>query len=238
MTPQATSEKDANKKKALAEKTKPTRKKRPLAQTAAIDVEVDENAEYVRRARLFKLIQIEALAIAVLSGILVLGTPFFRPIYQYYALDTQQNQKKLVALTMPNMTNRAVLSWATIGITEIMTMGFGDYLPHLNGQRYRFTPSGWESFSKAFDKQKIGQAFKKSQLVLTTVPSDTAVITKQGENERHVYEWHVQMPVIMTYATNNNVTRRESSFIELTIIRVSPAQNPGGIAIESWSIVH
>ncbi|MDE2029422.1 MAG: DotI/IcmL/TraM family protein, partial [Alphaproteobacteria bacterium] len=85
-------------------------------------------------------------------------------------------------------------------------------------------------------RDKIGEAFKERQLVLTTVPSDTPVIVAQGVNADNVYQWNVQMPVIMTYATNNNVTSQQRAIVFLSIVRVPAEQSPSGIAIRNWSI--
>ncbi len=71
---------------------------------------------------------------------------------------------RLIALTMPNMTNQAILSWATNSITEIMTFGFGDYNSHLSDQQVRFTPEGWTSFVNAFNKMEIGKFSKNGNL--------------------------------------------------------------------------
>jgi len=189
-----------------------------------------------QHTKLIRRIRIQSYVIGALCLLFVIGLPFFQPIYMYYALTPEKQGMMMVALTMPNMTNRAVLSWATNSITEIMTIGFGDFEQRLMAQRPRFTPEGWESFTNAFVRQKIGQSFRQNQLVLTTVPSDTPVIVAEGENPKHIYEWHVQMPVIMTYATNNNVTRREKAIIELTVTRVSPQDNPAGIGIAAWQL--
>ena len=117
-----------------------------------------------------------------------------------------------------------------------MTFGFGDIVDQLGKQKSRFTSKGWDSFVTAYRKQRIKETFKENQLVLTTVPSDTAIIVAQGVNEWGVYQWMVQVPVIMTYATNNNVTQAHRGVISITITRVSPQQNPAGIAIRKWSM--
>lgn len=205
-----------------------------LRDPVSIDLIRDEDKEIRRYKKLAKWINLQTFIIAALSGALLLGTPFFLPIYQYYARNTKDEVLKLVPLTAPNMTNGAILSWATTSITEIMTLGFGDYKVKLPQQRFRFTPEGWDAFAKTFDKLKIGEKFQENQLVLTTVPSNTPVVVQQGPNEQHVYQWRVQMPVIMTYATNNNLTSRERAIVDLTIIRVNPQQNPAGIGIDSW----
>ena len=120
--------------------------------------------------RLLRLITIEAVVIAALSGLLIVALPFTQPIFQYYALNPKQEVMRLVPLTMPNMTNQAVLSWATTSVTEIMTIGFGDFEQRLTAQKPRFTPEGWDAFVDAFVRQKIGESFKKNQLVLDHGP--------------------------------------------------------------------
>lgn len=220
---------------------KAAQQKTPAAATPSVEPEIevfDEKSEEAHRGRMLRLITTQAIASLVLAGGLILTVPFVQPTYRYYAMTPQHKIQPLVSLAMPNMTNRAILSWATTAITEIMTFGFADYSPHLLKQKWRFTPEGWNSFALAFIELKIGETFVQNQLVLTTVPSDTAVITRQGETTDRVYEWDVQMPVILTYATNNNVTRRERSVIQLTITRVSPLKNPTGVAIKTWSVAH
>lgn len=197
---------------------------------------VDEDVEKAKLKKILRLVQMQALVIVGMGAFFVMGSPFFETVFQYYALDSSQHIMRLVALNKPNMTNQAILSWATNSITEIMTFGFGDYIPHLRSQQKRFTPDGWKGFVTAFDKVQLGQTFKERQLVLTTVPSDTAVILSQGPTPDHVYEWKVQMPVVMTYATNDNVTHRDHAIIELTISRVDPNDNPSGIAIKNWTV--
>lgn len=235
-SPPAQSATKDKKKPQAAAKTKKKMMRFFTLDPVMVDVVPDEQAAGAKYAKLLRIVTLESIILAVLGLVLVMGTPFFRPVYRYYALNPRHQVLELVPLIMPNMTDRAILSWATTSITEIMTMGFGDFETKLLTQQPRFTPEGWKSFKKAFVEQKIGESFRESQLVLTTVPSDTPVIVSQGVNEQHVYQWRVQMPVIMTYATNNNVTRRERAIIDLTIIRVEPEQNPVGIGIATWSL--
>lgn len=215
-----------------ARKAAPASAKKP-APSAALLPQVT-NVE--THGKLVRFVLLEAVIIAILAGILVFVLPLWQPINLYYARNPQQQRMPLVGLTMPNMTNRAVLSWATTSVTEIMTLGFGDYEQKLKAQRPRFTQNGWDAFIGAFIRQKIGEKFKQNQLVVTTVPSDTPVIVAQGVNPKNVYQWRVQMPVIMTYATNDNKNQPEKAVINLDIIRVSQEQNPASIGIDGWSI--
>jgi len=199
-----------------------------------LDTVADESGEYRRHKRLAAQITRQSFIILALTIVVIVFVPLTKPVYRYYAMTPQHTTSPLVPLSLPNLTNKAILSWAATSVTEIMTYGFGDLDAKLLAQKSRFTHNGWEAFVKAFTNMKIDEQIRKQQQVLTTVPSDTPVMVSQGENLQHVYEWHVQMPVVMTYATNNNVTRPERGVIELTISRVPYEQNASGIAIDSW----
>jgi hypothetical protein len=196
------------------------------------DIVADEEIEYSHHTKLIALVFSQSIALAILAILLIVLIPFMEPIYHYYARDPAGEEVTMNALIVPNMTNRAVISWAVTSVTEIMTIGFGDLFPQLQAQNNRFTGEGWKSFVEAFRKQQIRELFKGHQIVLTTAPSDTAVILAQGPNKQGVYQWKVQVPVIMTYATNNNVSQGHHAIVTLIIVRAPPDQNPSGVAIK------
>ena len=204
------------------------------------DTVANEEKEKNSILRLHKFIMMEAFIVTGLSFCFVLGQPFFQPNYEYFAITGEQTDvttrqnSPLIPLTMPNMTNPALLGWAASSITEIMTIGFGDFETKMLGQKWRFTQDGWNAFVGAFLGVKADEKFRLNQLVLTTVPSDTPVILSQGQNDDKIYQWVVQMPIIMSYATNNNVTKKEKAVVTLTIMR--SAVSPSGIAIDSWNL--
>ncbi len=187
-------------------------------------------------AFLKKCVHYQTWAILGLTLVFICLLPFSNGFVRYYAVNPEGKVRALGALTMPNMTDRAILSWATTSITEIMTMGFGDINTRLPRQRTKFTPKGWEAYMKSFEAMKIAEAFQNSQLVLTTVPSNTPVIVVQGVNPENVYQWDVQMPIIMNYATNNNVMKKQNGTVTLSIVRVPVEDNAFGIAIQKWRI--
>lgn len=204
-----------------------------------LDSVSDEGKEEARIRQVYTLVWAEALVIVGLSLFLVFLLPFGAPMYRYYARMENQpladaRRNILTPLNMPNLTNRAVLSWAATSIAEIMTFGFGDYETKLKQQKTRFTDPGWSGFVKAFIEKEIGEQFQQRQLVVTTAPADTPVIVSQGENKEHLYEWRVQAPVIVTFATNNNVTSSSRAIVDLTIVRVPHKHNASGIAINIW----
>ena len=199
-------------------------------------VALDEVAETARFDRLKKRIKIQAWMIGLLSFVLVVVLPFAQPVYIYYAKKPDDRMMQMIGLDMPNMTNRAILSWTTTAIIEVMTMGFGDIDVKMPLQKRYFTKAGWRVYTESFTKMEIGKTIKQSQLVLTTVPSNTPVIVDQGINPDQVYQWTVQMPIIMTYATNNDVTVEKKAIVTMTLIRVAAEDSPYGVAIQQWVI--
>lgn len=197
---------------------------------------INPDVEIAKYKRLVGLVKAQAIAIGALVCVIILGAPVVQTIYKYHAVNPHHDVRNLVPLTGPNLTNEAVLSWATNSTVEILTLGFGDFDRQILSQYYRFTPKGWESFTKAIRDLDLRTTFKNRQLVLTTVPRDTAVIIAQGENEDQDYEWQIELPVIMTYMTNNNVSQKQKSLVKLTLVRVPANKNSAGIGIKEWSL--
>ncbi len=202
----------------------------------ADDLVVDEQDILERRHRLISLVRWQAVAIGVLSLVLLVAIPALRPVIRYRAVTPEGKKMFLAPLTVPNLTNQSVLSWAASSVTEIMTFGFGDIDRQITSQRHRFTTRGWESFLEAIRRQEVWKVFKERQLILTTVPSDAPVLTGQGLGVDGDYIWMIQIPVVMNYITNNDVTRKQKGTVKLTITRVPGSKNINGIAIKSWDI--
>lgn len=198
---------------------------------------VDEKEAFSRYRNLTSLIKVQFIVIGILVIIMVFGSPIMRPYHIYRTVSPEKAVKELNPLFAPNLTDRAIISWAATSVTEIMTLGFGDFDQQLEKQRDRFTYNGWISFLKAIALQNIRDAFKQKQLVLTTVPMDIPVIIAQGKDKDNTYKWIVELPVIMTFATNNNVTRKIKTVIRLTIVRVPNNVNRQGMGIEKWETV-
>jgi len=195
---------------------------------------VNEQLEIGRADRGLKRLTRLAIGVAVFGIILSFGSPFFAPLYVFHSMTPEGRTAILVPLNLPNLTNPAVVSWAATSVTEILSFGFGDVEAKTAVQRKRFTPPGWKAFVKAFLGTKVIDTFKKSQMVMTTVPTDTPVILSQGVNYEDRYEWKLEVPIITTFAANNNVIKPERGTIMMTIVRVPYDQSVAGIAIDVW----
>lgn len=209
-----------------------------LKDEGAVAALVSDEAEFLRRRKmLVRLIGYQNWAIIVLISVLILGVPVFMPSYNYYLRTPEREVKRIIALDAPNITNEVLLSWARTSVIEILTVGFGNFDEQLSNQSDRFTEEGWKNFVRAIARDDLISLFSKRQWVLTTVPSDDPVVVSQGPNKDGVYEWVVEIPVAMTFTTNNNVTKGERNTISLTIIRVPTKEKERGIAIKSWKMI-
>lgn len=201
-----------------------------------VDV-VNEQLELGRFDRSIKRVTMMSALVAAFGCFLAVGAPFFAPIYKYHSITPEGKTALLVPLDLPNLTNPAVVSWSATAVTEILSFGFGDVEAKTVLQKRRFTPEGWKAFVKAFLTNKVSDSFKKNQMVMTTVPSDTPVIISQGVNEEDVFQWKLEVPIITTYAANNNHIKPESGIIQMIVKRVPYEVNDTGIAIDGWKTV-
>jgi len=218
----------AKDKKAAAES------KKSSAAIEAIDHVANEALALKKNQRLLNTLTLQAIVLGVVATALIIAMPFYQTRYQYFAMTPEGNVTGLTPLFMPNMTDSTIEAWAANSATEILTIGFGDFDTRIMAQKHRFTAQGWEDFVRAFLDKKIGDTLKKNDLVLTSVPSEDPTIIKQGPNDKNVYEWSVQIPMIMTFATNNNVTKAQKTKVWLKIIRVPYDEENNGIAIDEW----
>lgn len=195
---------------------------------------VNEQLEVGRVDRSLKRLTRLSIVVAFFGCGLAVGAPFFAPLYVYHSITPDGRQAILVPLDLPNLTNPAIVSWAATSVTEVLSFGFGDVEAKTIQQKQRFTKLGWKAFVKAFLSTKVSESFKRNQMVMTTVPSDVPVILSQGVNDDDVFQWKLEVPIITTYAANNNVIKPELGTIQMSIVRVPYDINPTGIAIDVW----
>lgn len=199
-------------------------------------VRVNEADFFPKHRRMLRLLRRQLYVIIALVLLIIAGAPYVQPLYTYQARipGTEKKVMSLTGMSEPNLTDHAILSWVATSITEILTFGFGDFDQRIFAQRPRFTDLGWQSFLKSIRDQNMRAEFKSRQLVLTTAPSEAPVIASKGKDKDEDYVWEVQMPIVMTYTTNNNVRRGDNKLVILTIARVPSSQNVRGLGIKRW----
>lgn len=183
------------------------------------------------------------LKLAVIQGFVILALIFamvyivhtHQPENRYFATTEDGRLMPMVALSEPNLSTPALMSWVAQASTEVMTFGFNDYRRRLQEASRNFTRRGWESFTEALQRSRIIEMVEQNQQVVTAAPQGAPVVEQEGMVQGR-YQWTVQLPMILTYQSGSK-TRSDSLLVTLTIVRVPRLESPNGIGIEQWIAV-
>jgi intracellular multiplication protein IcmL len=183
------------------------------------------------------------LRIAILQGVIIVGlivvmmyvVHVHQPENRYFATTEDGRLIPMTALSEPNLSTPALLSWVAQSATEVMTFGFNDYQRRLQESSRNFTRRGWESFTQALEASRIIEMVKANQQVVTAAPRGAPILQSEREHKGR-YQWVVQLPMIISYQSGTK-TRSDSLLITLVIVRVPRLESPNGIGIEQWVAV-
>ncbi|HEY8190992.1 MAG TPA: type IVB secretion system apparatus protein IcmL/DotI [Alphaproteobacteria bacterium] len=180
------------------------------------------------------------LKLVVLQGIIILGliaAMFFvikvhQPENRYFATTEDGRLVPMVALSEPNLSTPALMSWVAQATTEVMTFGFNDYKRRLQESSRNFTPRGWESFTQALQRSRIIEMVEKNQQVVTAAPQGAPILQSEGVVMGR-YQWVVQIPMILSYQAGSQ-SRSDALMVTLVVVRVPRLESPSGVGIEQW----
>lgn len=181
---------------------------------------------------LLKVAFIEGVAIIGLIIALIVVVNVFQPQNRYFATTEDGRVVPMVALSEPNLSRPAVLSWAAQAASETLTFGFHDYRRRLQESSRHFTREGWASFVKALQESGMIESVEENRQVLSAAPRAAPTILAEGILGG-VYQWQVELPMMITYQIGQQ-TRNVSMNIRLTIVRMPKLESPNGIGIEQW----
>lgn len=180
------------------------------------------------------------LKLAVFQGIIILGLiglMFFvvhihQPENRYFATTEDGRLVPMVALTEPNLSTPALMSWVAQATTEVMTFGFHDYRRRLQDASRNFTRRGWESFTQALQRSRIIEMVEANQQVVTASPAGAPVVEREGVAAGR-YQWVVQIPIVLSYQAGAR-RRSDNWLVTLVVVRVPRLESPNGVGIEQW----
>ena len=184
------------------------------------------------------LLKVAVLQIIVIVGLI--GVIFFviqtnQPENRYFATTEDGRLVPMVALSEPNLSTPALMSWVAQSSTEVMTFGFNDYKRRLQESSRNFTAKGWESFTQALQRSRIIEMMETNQQVMTAAPQGAPVLQSEGLVMGR-YQWIVQIPMILSYQAGQK-SRSDKLLITLVIVRVPRLESPSGVGIEQWIAV-
>ncbi|MAE52062.1 MAG: type IV secretion protein IcmL [Micavibrio sp.] len=180
------------------------------------------------------------LRLAVLQSLIILGLvggmyfviQVHQPENRYFATTEDGRLVPMVALSEPNLSTPALMSWVAQAATEVMTFGFNDYRRRLQEASRNFTRRGWESFTSALQRSRIIEMVEANQQVVTAAPQGAPVLESEGQVAGR-YQWVVQVPLIVTFQSGSR-TKNDSMLISVVVVRVPRLETPNGVGIEQW----
>ncbi|MGQ0527152.1 MAG: type IVB secretion system apparatus protein IcmL/DotI [Alphaproteobacteria bacterium] len=184
---------------------------------------------------LLRLAMLEGIVILGLLGAMYFVIQVHQPENRYFATTEDGRLVPMVALSEPNLSTPALMSWVAQATTEVMTFGFNDYRRRLQGSSRNFTRKGWESFTAALQKSRIIEMVEANQQVVTAAPQGAPILESEGlVNGR--YQWIIQLPMVVTYQSGAR-TKQDNLLITLVVVRVPHLESPNGVGIEQWIAV-
>ncbi|MFK7838988.1 MAG: type IVB secretion system apparatus protein IcmL/DotI [Bdellovibrionales bacterium] len=184
---------------------------------------------------LLKISLIQVFVIIGLIGAMYFVIQAHQPENRYFATTEDGRLVPMIALSEPNMSTPALMSWVAQSSTEVMTFGFNDYRRRLQESSRNFTRTGWESFTQALQKSRIIEMVEANQQVVTAAPQGAPILESQGLVAGR-YQWVIQLPMILTYQAGN-ISRNDSLLVTVVVVRVPRLESPNGIGVEQWIAV-
>jgi intracellular multiplication protein IcmL len=181
---------------------------------------------------LLKLAVFQCVAILALIGAMFFVIEVHQPENRYFATTEDGRLIPMVALSEPNLSSPALLSWAAQASTEVMTFGFNDYRRRMQEASRNFTRKGWESFTKALEGSRIVDMVEANQQVVTAAPRGAPVLLEEGLVKGR-YQWTIQIPMVVTYMSGSK-SRNDQLMVTLVVVRVPRLETPSGVGIERW----
>ena len=184
---------------------------------------------------LLRLALILSVIIIGLIGAMYFVIQTHQPENRYFATTEDGRLVPMVALSEPNLSTPALMSWVAQAATEVMTFGFNDYRRRLQEASRNFTRRGWESFTGALERSRIIELVEANQQVLTAAPQGAPIVVSEGLVAGR-YQWEVQMPLVLTYPAGSG-TRTDRLLVTIVIVRVPRLESANGVGIEQWVAV-
>ena len=179
-----------------------------------------------------RLSYVLGFVIVLLIGLMYFIVHVHQPENRYFATTEDGRMVPMVALSQPNLSNPALMSWVAQASTEVMTFGFNDYRRRLQEASRHFTEEGWKSFTNALKSARMLEAVETQTQVITAAPRGAPVLKAEGSINGQ-YQWQVQIPMVLTIQSGSK-KRTDNWMVTLLVVRVSRLESPNGVGIAQW----
>lgn len=199
----------------------------------AVATVLNRNAFYRDGYRLMMRVTIiQGIILVLLVAAFVAMLLSMETRYVYFATTSDGRIIPIVPLSDPYRSRADVISWAAHSAQKVMRFNYNDYRQKLQDAASSFTPSGWESFTKAMKESRILEAVEARKLMVTLdiegAPEIKSAFVRDG-----VYTWYLQFPITIRFEGTEPPAPISAKLI-MQIVRVSTLQNTEGLSIEQW----
>ncbi len=204
-----------------------------MALNDAVGTIINRNAFYRDGYRLLLRISvIQGIVILLLVAAIITMLITLQTKHIYFATTSDGRIINIVPLNEPYRSPAEVIAWASGAAQKVMRMGYHDYRQRLQESSAYFTPTGWESFTKAMKEARILETIDVRKLVVT-MDIEGAPEIKNSFVKDGVYTWYLQFPATIRFS-GAEAPSTMRVMLTLQVVRVSTLQNPDGISIEQW----
>ena len=152
-------------------------------------------------------------------------------IVKFVAVNEEGKMVKLQPLNKPNLSDGAVMQWATQALVETFTMSAFDINYRLNEATAKyFTKQGAEAFLAAMKNTGNYDQIVDRKLFVSIAMEEVPIIVGNGTINGRYYAWNIMAPANITYRTGSQTYTNKVN-IELTLIRRSILENESGLGI-------
>lgn len=175
----------------------------------------------------------------ILNGLLLLAFVIVknhRVEREYFAVDSQTGRMTpIVPISEPYITDSSLLTWAVECVTNANKYDFVNYQQQFQKNAECFTDDGWSQFMTAMDHAGTLDTVKSQRLVVSSVATGAAVITRTGI-VRGAYSWEIQMPITVTYQGGQagRTMISQKLLVTLRVSRVPTYQSKYGVGIAQY----
>lgn len=170
------------------------------------------------------------IAIALLIAIsvyLYMNKP--KPIV--FSVREEWRIKAAVPLDQSYTSAPDLLQWVSDAIRKSLVYDFYHYNDQLKASSQYFTMDGWKVFLNQLNIYANYNTVLANKMFITAAPASAPYILQQGLLSGR-YSWWVQLPVNITYASNDRSSTRNLT-LQILVVRVSTLNNLAGVGIDN-----
>ncbi|MBF13696.1 MAG: type IV secretion protein DotI [Legionellales bacterium] len=175
------------------------------------------------------LIAVASVVLSCVLAAMVIYLSDNKPRNFYFAARSDGVIIPIQPLSQPVVSQSQLTAWASSAIISVFSYDYLRYRSQLQESQQFFSPDGWREFSQSLKGSGNLITVLQQKLLLSAVPTGSAVITKSGLLNR-VFTWQIQMPILVTFQSASEV-RSQSLLVNVQVSRVPVQNNPQGIAI-------